>query len=229
MHSKSLLQTAICELAVDAVNRFVKDSQCIGLGSGSPMAVLIKEISKSVNMETLKFTATSLQIKIEAEKYGLDVVDENSVRQIDLVFDGADQIDSDFNMIKGGGGALSKEKILIYAAKKVIIIADSSKFVDAFNRTIPIEVHQFARSFVGRKLYEIGTAPTLRTLEKGYPYITESGNIIFDTQFGSFKDPQRREIEVKSIPGVLEVGLFTRRADVYYKAKFDGSFETLMF
>jgi ribose 5-phosphate isomerase A len=132
-------------------------------------------------------------------------------------------------MIKGGGGALSKEKILIYAAKKVIIIADSSKFVDAFNRTIPIEVHQFARSFVGRKLYEIGTAPTLRTLEKGYPYITESGNIIFDTQFGSFKDPQRREIEVKSIPGVLEVGLFTRRADVYYKAKFDGSFETLMF
>ena len=69
----------------------------------------------------------------------------------------------------------------------------------------------------------------MRTLEKAYPYITESGNIIFDAQFRPIKDPQRREIEVKSIPGVLEVGLFTRRADVYYKAKFDGSFETLMF
>jgi ribose 5-phosphate isomerase A len=117
MHSKSLLQTAICELAVDAVNRFVKDTQCIGLGSGSTMAVLIKEISKSVNMETLKFTATSLQIKIEAEKYGLDVVDENSVRQIDLVFDGADQIDSDFN-IKGEDTDLFSQESNYYSRFK---------------------------------------------------------------------------------------------------------------
>jgi ribose 5-phosphate isomerase A len=145
------------------------------------------------------------------------------------VFDGADQIDAKFNMIKGGGGALLREKILISAAKKVVIVADSTKFVQSFNRSVPIEVHPMARSVVSKKLSEIGGKPVLRTLDKGYPFVTENGNVILDIIFASIPDPKKMEVELKSIAGVMEVGLFTRRADVYYRAKSDGTFDTITF
>ena len=227
--SSSLISQSIELLAKDAVERYVKDNQIIGLGSGSTIAFLVKEMARLKNKNTLKFIVTSLQIKTEAENSGLEIVDENQIPEIDIVFDGADQIDSQYNMIKGGGGALLKEKILISAAKKVIIIADATKFVGTFNRPVPLEVHPFARSAVSKKLKEISSQVQLRILEKGYPFITENGNIIFDTTFTSITDVPKKEIELKSIPGVLEVGFFTRRADIYYKAKSDGNFESVRF
>lgn len=227
--SPSLISQSIELLAKDAVERYVKDNQIIGLGSGSTVAFLVKEMARLKNKNTLKFIVTSLQIKTEAENSGLEIVDENQIPEIDIVFDGADQIDSQYNMIKGGGGALLKEKILISAAKKVIIIADATKFVGTFNRPVPLEVHPFARSAVSKKLKEISSQVQLRILEKGYPFITENGNIIFDTTFTSITDVPKKEIELKSIPGVLEVGFFTRRADIYYKAKSDGNFESVRF
>ena len=227
--SPSLTSQSFELLAKDAVKRYVKDNQVIGLGSGSTIAFLVKEMARLENKNTLKFIVTSLQIKTEAENSGLEIVDENQIPEIDIVFDGADQIDSQYNMIKGGGGALLKEKILISAAKKVIIIADSTKFVETFNRPVPIEVHPFARSAVSKKLKEISSQVQLRILEKGYPFITENGNIIFDITFSSITDVSKKEIELKSIPGVLEVGFFTRRADIYYKAKNDGNFESIRF
>src|SRR5919112_2131936 len=216
-------------LARDAIERYVKDNQTIGLGSGSTTAVLVRELARLKNKNTLKFIVTSLQIKREAENSGLEIVDENHIPQIDIAFDGADQIDSEYNMIKGGGGALLKEKILISAAKQVVIVADSKKFVEKFNRPVPLEVHPFARSAVSKKLREISSQVQLRILEKGYPFITENGNIIFDATFASIIDVPKKEIELKNIPGVLEVGLFTRRADIYYKAKTDGNFESVLF
>ena len=227
--SPSLTSQSIELLAKDAVKRYVKDNQVIGLGSGSTIAFLVKEMARLENKNTLKFIVTSLQIKTEAENSGLEIVDENQIPEIDIVFDGADQIDSQYNMIKGGGGALLKEKILISAAKQVVIVADSKKFVEKFNRPVPIEVHPFARSAVSKKLREISSQVQLRILEKGYPFITENGNIIFDTTFTSIADVSKNEIELKSIPGVLEVGFFTRRADIYYKAKSDGNFECVRF
>ena len=227
--SPSLISQSIELLAKDAVERYVKNNQIIGLGSGSTIAFLVKKMARLKNKNTLKFIVTSLQIKTEAENSGLEIVDENQIPEIDIVFDGADQIDSQYNMIKGGGGALLKEKILISAAKKVIIIADSTKFVGTFNRPVPLEVHPFARSAVSKKLKEISSQVQLRILEKGYPFITENGNIIFDTTFTSIRDVAKKEIELKSIPGVLEVGFFTRRADIYYKAKSDGNFESVTF
>lgn len=226
-----LLQEAIKNLAIHAVKQqFPTDNnQVIGLGSGSTVAAIVREISKLPNKKRLEFVVTSLQIKKEAEHSGLKIVDENHIPYIDIVFDGADQIDSKFNMIKGGGGALLKEKIVTSAAKRVVIVADSNKFVDVFSHSVPIEVHPFARSIVWIKLEEAGGMPKLRTIEKDYPYITENGNIILDTIFTSLVDVQKKEIDLKNIPGVLEVGLFTRRADVYYKAKTDGSFETIQF
>jgi ribose 5-phosphate isomerase A len=228
----SLLHDAIKNLAIDVVKRELatdNNYQVIGLGSGSTVAVIVREMAKLPNKKVLEFVAASLQIKREAEKSGLKLVDENRIPDIDIVFDGADQIDSKFCMIKGGGGALLKEKILISAAKRVVIMADSNKFVDEFSRSIPIEVHPFARSVVGFKLKTAGGQPKLRTIEKDYPFITENGNIVLDTTFPSVADAQKKELQLKGIAGVLEVGLFTRRADIYYKAKSDGSFEIIKF
>jgi ribose 5-phosphate isomerase A len=147
---------------------------------------------------------------------------------MDIVFDGADQIDSKYAMIKGGGGALLREKILISAAKKVVIVADASKFVESFSRSVPIEVHPMARSLVYKKLEEtMNGRPTLRVLDKGYPYVTENGNLILDVLFPQITDVKKMELELKNIAGVLEVGIFTRIADIYYKANSDGSFEKI--
>lgn len=222
------LQDAVQKLAKDAVKR-ARDAKVVGLGSGSTAAHIVREMAGLPGKELMEFIPTSLQIKIEAEKSGLKVVDESRIPHIDIVFDGADQIDSKGNMIKGGGGALLREKILISSAKQVVIVADATKFVQSFNRAVPIEVHPLARSAVTKKLSEIGGKPALRTLEKGYPFITENGNIILDTIFASIPDPTNKEIELKSIAGVLEVGLFTRRADVYYKAKDDGTYDIVTF
>jgi ribose 5-phosphate isomerase A len=223
--TSSPLNLAISNSAKDAVKRFVTADQVVGLGSGGTMKALVNELANLPYNKTLKLVATSIQIKIEAERVGLRISDESNV-SIDVVFDGADQIDSDFNMIKGGGGALFREKVLISAANRVVILADVTKFVTRLSRPIPIEIHKFARSFLHKRLREIGGDPKLRTIEKGYPYITENGNLILDTSFSSLGSLRSKEIDLKSIPGVAEVGLFTS-ADIYYKANNDGSFEII--
>ena len=221
------LQDAIRKLAHDAVKNFVRPDRVVGLGSGSTAAIIVREMASLDFKETLQCVPTSLQIKIEAEKSGLRFADENQIPHIDVVFDGADQIDAKLNMIKGGGGALLREKILISSAKKVVIAADESKFVAAFSRSVPVEVHPLARTAVTKKLAQSGGQPVLRTLDKGYPFVTENGNIILDTTFASIPDARKMEMDLKSIAGVMEVGLFTRKADVYYRAKNNGTFETM--
>ena len=222
------LQGSMQKLAKDAV-KLVEGAKVVGLGSGSTVAFIVREITKLTDKESIEFVPTSLQIKLEAEKGSLRIADENRIPDTDIVFDGADQIDCKFNMIKGGGGALLMEKVLISAARKVVIVADASKFVQSFSRPVPIEVHPMARSVVSKKLIEGGGQPLLRTLEKGYPFVTENGNIVLDTAFPSIPNPKQKEAELKNIAGVLEVGLFTRRADVLYKAKSNGTFDSISF
>jgi ribose 5-phosphate isomerase A len=212
-------------MAKDAA-KLARGTTTIGLGSGSTAAYIVKELA-ALKDERMEFVPTSVQIKIEAEKNNLRIADENRIPELDIVFDGADQIDESFNMIKGGGGALLREKILISSAKKVVILADESKFVNRLSRSVPIEVHPMARSSATRMLSESGGKATLRTLDKGYPFVTENGNFIIDTTFSSIDDPRAKEIELKNIAGVMEVGIFTRRADVYFKAKKDGTFNAV--
>jgi ribose 5-phosphate isomerase A len=222
------MQNSIQKLAKEAVE-LAKGVKVVGLGSGSTVGFIVREMGNLPDKESIEFIPTSLQIKLEAEKSSLRIADENRIPDTDIVFDGADQIDSKYNMIKGGGGALLREKILISAAKKVVIVADASKFVQSFSHSVPIEVHPMARSLVSRKLIEMRGQPLLRMLDKGYPLVTENGNLVLDTFFPSIDDPKEMELEVKNIAGVLEVGLFTRKADIYYKAKNDGSFERVLF
>ena len=139
-------------LKLSEKKNFQKENIIIGLGSGSTVAELVKKISTVPNIENFNFIPTSIQIKLIAEKAGLKFTDETKINNIDLVIDGADQIDHNLNMIKGGGGALFKEKIIMYSANKRVILADSKKFVPELTMPIPIEVHPFARSTVTKIL-----------------------------------------------------------------------------
>ena len=219
---------AIRALSLDAL-KFVKDGYVVGLGSGRAATAFVKSLSTFVKTEkiNIKCIPTSMQIKLIAEKGGLTLIDVDQIDKIDVVFDGADQIDKNKFLIKGGGGALLKENILISAAKKVIIMADKSKFATNFNRTVPIEIHPSARKIIARNILKIGGIGTLRVLERGYPFVTESGNIILDCDFGIIKNPKILQQKILNMPGVLEVGIFTRKPDVVYKAKTNGKFDTL--
>ena len=240
-------------LKLSEKKNFRKENIIIGLGSGSTVAELVKKISTVPNLENFSFIPTSIQIKLIAEKAGLKFTDETKINNIDLVIDGADQIDHHLNMIKGGGGALFKEKIIMYSAKERVILADSKKFVSELTMPIPIEVHPFARSTVTKilesmtilskkgstknpeinntrqdKVFDGGhlsAKPIIRTTLKGYPFITENGNIILDTEFFSILDVEKTEKEIKNIPGVIEVGLFsTKNNTQYYSVNREGKF-----
>jgi len=212
-----------------AIGKHVNGDQIIGLGSGRAMACLVRELGRRTDKKKLRFVVTSLQIGVVAENAGLFMLNSPHTEQIDIVFDGADQIDANLFMIKGGGGALLREKILMYSARKVIILADPSKFVDQFKRSVPIEVIPFARSIVHQNLTRIGAKVELRQSATGYPFFTDNGNIIFDAHFPSIQDPEALEKELNCIPGIVEVGIFTRRADRYYEASVSGSFKIIAF
>ena len=218
---------AIKALSEDAI-KLVKNHQIIGLGSGRAATAFVKSLSLFVKKKKLNIRCipTSLQIKLEAEKGKLHLMD-TVLDKIDVVFDGADQIDKGRNLIKGGGGALLRENILISAAKKVVIMADDSKFVVNFNRDIPVEVHTLARNTVTKAISKIGGKPSIRTLDRGYPFVTENGNIILDCNFGVIKKPKLLQENIKKISGVLEVGIFTRKPDIIYKAKSNGKFDVI--
>ena len=218
---------AIKALSEDAI-KLVKNHQIIGLGSGRAATAFVKSLSLFVKKKKLdiRCVPTSLQIKLEAEKGKLHLMD-TILDKIDIVFDGADQIDKAKNLIKGGGGALLRENILISTAKKVVIMADASKFVTNFKRDVPVEVHPLARNTVTKAISKIGGKPSIRTFDRGYPFVTENGNIILDCNFGIIKKPKLLQESVKKISGVLEVGIFTRKPDIIYKAKSNGKFDVI--
>ncbi|HIA97415.1 MAG TPA: ribose 5-phosphate isomerase A [Candidatus Nitrosopelagicus sp.] len=218
---------AIKALSEDAI-KLVKNHQIIGLGSGRAATAFVKSLSLFVKKKKLNIRCipTSLQIKLEAEKGKLHLMD-TILDKIDIVFDGADQIDKAKNLIKGGGGALLRENILISTAKKVVIMADASKFVTNFKRDVPVEVHPLARNTVTKAISKIGGKPSIRTFDRGYPFVTENGNIILDCNFGIIKKPKLLQESIKKISGVLEVGIFTRKPDIIYKAKSNGKFDVI--
>jgi ribose 5-phosphate isomerase A len=222
------------ELFQHVKKHFLNDEiQVIGLGSGKALAALVRLMSNLSDKQSRRFIASSLQIRLEAEQSDLNIIDENQVMNIQVLFDGADQIDSEYHMIKGGGGALFREKILFEAAQKLIILAESAKYVNKLDRAVPIEVHPFARALFVKRLIDLEAKVVdwkLRTLDKGFPFFTENGNIIFDVSFESITSIKRMNTEIKSIPGVVEVGLFARPNNVsYYKIHPDASFEVIRF
>jgi len=220
--------SAISALSNDAL-KFVKDNYVIGLGSGRAATSLVKSLALLIKEKkfNIKGVPTSLQIKLIAEKAGIPVVESDQVDHIDVVFDGADQINSQKFVIKGGGGALLRENILFSLAKKIVVMADKTKFVKNFTMAVPVEIHPLARNSVANSIKKLGGKATLRSLDRGYPFITENGNIILDCDFGTIKNPKALSQKIKQIPGVMESGIFLRKPDIVYKAKTGGKFEII--
>ena len=215
-------------LSSDAL-KLIKNNQVIGLGSGRAATSLVKSLAKLIKLKNynIKGIPTSLQIKLVAEKAGIELIESDQVNHIDIVFDGADQIDSQKYVIKGGGGALLRENILFSLANKVVVMADKTKFVKNFTRTVPIEIHPLARNAIVNSIKKLGGESKIRSLDRGYPFFTENGNIILDCNFGTIKNPKTLTQKIKQIPGVLESGIFLRKPDIIYKAKTNGKFEII--
>jgi len=202
----------------------------LGLGSGSTVAALLEELSPLVlaKSRSLNGVPTSTQIELVAAKSGINLVPFRG--SVDLVVDGADQVDSELNMIKGGGGALLREKVVMGSAKSVAIVAAENKFVDRLCRNgarVPVEVFPMARESAKVKLSMLGGVPEERLMPKGYPYFTENGNLILDTLFEPVQDPRQLEMKVRATPGVAEVGIFTFKPVTVYRLASDGTFEVL--
>ena len=212
-------------VAMEAV-KHVKDGFVIGLGSGSTAAYMIKEIGRRVSENGLRVLAvpSSSQAMLLAASSGVPVttLDEHPV--LDLVIDGADEIDPNFDMIKGGGGALLREKIVASSAKRVVIVADETKLVDKLGAfKVPVEVLPFglAKAIAGIK--ELDGVPVVREGQRKMgPVVTDNGNYIIDADFGLIDDAAELDKRLKMIPGVLETGLFIGLADVVYLGKSDG-------
>ena len=215
----------------EAVVEIINDGALLGLGSGRTVASLLPHIALGMKERGVKarWVPTSVQIQIEAEKTGLELspLDRASV---EMAVDGADQVDEKLCLIKGGGGALLKEKVLLGGAMRSIIVADEKKFARrlcANGVRVPVEVVAFAREPVDKRLRELGGEPALRLDQRSFPTYTENGNLILDTLFEPIETPAALEREVKGIPGVVEVGIFDIKPLDVYRIGESGSFRLL--
>jgi ribose 5-phosphate isomerase A len=208
--------------------KHVEDAFIIGLGSGTTAAYAIEELGRRTKKEGLQVLGipTSYQAFMLAVKHAISVTTLEEHPTLDLTIDGADQIDNELNLIKGMGGALAREKIVAFASKKLIIIADENKKVQTLgqnNHPVPTETLPFAASLVMHKMQEMGGHPVLREGKaKVGPVITDNGNVIIDTNFGPIKKPDELEHKLKCISGVVETGLFIKMADIVYIGKRSG-------
>lgn len=194
---------------------FVKDGQLVGLGTGSTTKFAIEKIGQMVQSGlNIKGVPTSKATERLARELGIPLLDLNEVIKLDIAIDGADEVDPYFNMIKGGGGALTREKLVALSAPERIIVVDDTKLVEQLGQTrmLPVEVLPFAWGLSARLLAETGCSAHLRKDgEKAFE--TDNGNYILDCQYGPIEDAVALEKRIKLLPGVVECGLFISIAD----------------
>jgi len=206
MASQDILKRAVAQAAVDHVSGHFGTSAVIGVGTGSTADCFIDALA--LHRDSIAATvASSERSAARLRGCGLRVVELNDVASLPVYVDGADEIDSGFSMIKGGGGALTREKIVAAAAERFICIADASKRVQTLGRfPLPVEVIPMGRAYVTRRLAAIGGAPRLRE-----GFVTDNGNLILDVHGLTIHDPVGLEQRINQIAGVVTVGLFAQR------------------
>ena len=200
----------------------IEDGMMVGLGTGSTAAFAISYLGEKVRSGlTISAIPTSEASKKQAQSEGIPLIDFETYPSIDICIDGADEIDSELNMIKGGGGALLREKIVASSAKRYLIIIDSSKQVETLGTfPLPVEVIPFGWQAVSRKLKEMNASPELRKSDT-QPFVTDEGNYILDCRFNIIPEVEQLEAELNRIPGVVENGLFVAMCDQMIMGKGD--------
>jgi ribose 5-phosphate isomerase A len=217
------------EIAGRKAAEFVEDGMTLGLGTGSTVHFTLLRLSERIRAEGLKLRGlpTSLDTERKAREWGIPLVELGAVESLDLAIDGADEIDPRFQMIKGGGGALLREKVVASLARRVVIVAGENKVVSRLGTTfaLPVEVVPFALASVARAIARLGCEPKER-LREGRGYRTDNGNAILDCSFArGIEDAPALERALRTIPGVVESGLFIGLAHVLVLGKDDGTLE----
>jgi ribose 5-phosphate isomerase A len=207
------------EVGRAAANR-VQSGSIVGLGTGSTTAFAIQflgERLKSGELKDIKGVPTSFQASVLAKQYGIPLATLDEINTIHIAIDGADEVDPNKNLIKGGGAAHTREKIVDSLAEQFIVVVDSSKLVDRLGSTfpLPLEVLPLAISPVMAAVEKLGGTPELRmAVKKDGPVITDQGNMILDVKFEAIDNPAEMEKILNNIPGVLDNGLFINVADI---------------
>lgn len=198
----------------------VQSGSVVGLGTGSTTAYAIQFLGdrlKSGDLTDIKGVPTSFQASVLAKQYGIPLTTLDEIDGIDIAIDGADEVDPQKNLIKGGGAAHTREKVVDSLAKEFIVVVDSSKLVEKLGSTfaLPVEVLPMAIAPVTKALEALGGKPELRMgVKKDGPVITDQGNMVLDVNFTAIDDPASLEATINNIPGVLENGLFVGVTDV---------------
>ncbi len=203
-----------------AAANLVKSGSIVGLGTGSTTAYTIQYLGerlKSGELEDIVGIPTSFQSEVLAKEYGVPLTTLDAVDHIDIAIDGADEVDPHKNLIKGGGAAHTREKVVDYLAKQFVVVVDSGKLVDKLGSVfaVPVEVIPMALTPVTNAIKALGGKPILRMgVKKAGPVITDQGNMVLDVTFDQIEDPVNLEKTLNNIPGVLENGIFVNCADI---------------
>ena len=221
-----------------AVDALAKSGMKLGLGTGSTAIYAIRRVGELLangSLRDIRAFATSLQTEIECERQGIPFFTLNSRElsgSLDLAIDGADEVDPQNRLVKGGGGAMLIEKIAAYASCVFAVAVDESKIVDGLGAgfPVPVEVIPAARLAAAKALGALGAKAALReALRKAGPVITEHGNLILDILFDAPVDPVAMEREINQIPGVVENGFFSRKPSTVFIGRLDGTVEVKPF
>ncbi|MBA5866532.1 MAG: ribose-5-phosphate isomerase RpiA [Nitrospira sp. CR1.3] len=202
--------------AIKAVD-YVRDGMVVGLGTGSTAKHMVLALGEKVKAGMkLRAVPTSQETASLAERCGIVLIDADNRWMIDVTIDGADQVDPDFNLVKGGGGALLKEKIVAASAKQFIVLIDYTKQVPVLGGSfpLPIEVIPFGWGSTAREIETLTHSRVVLRQRNGSPFLTESGNLIVDVHLPRIDQPRDLEAALNWIPGVVETGLFVGRTDV---------------
>jgi ribose 5-phosphate isomerase A len=204
------------EAAARASLRFVKDGQVVGLGTGSTAAHFIKLLAEEVKRGLrIRGIPTSQRSHELAASLGIPLTTLDECQEIAVTVDGADEVDPLLRLIKGGGGAMLREKIVASATQQLVIVADSSKQVPVLGQfPLPVEVIRFAQALVAKRIRSLGAEVTVRTAADGNAFVTDENNHILDCRFGQIPDADGLARKLSDMPGVVEHGLFIGMASV---------------
>ena len=232
--SENLIEKGKKNAAIKAVEENIKAGMVLGIGSGSTVIYAVEKIAElneesNLNLKCIPTSFQSYQLIVEN---GLTLASLDQYPELDLDIDGADEIDQNLNLIKGGGGCLVQEKIIASNSKKLVIVADfrkySEKLGEKWKRGIPIEVIPISYVPIMNKLEKLGGTPVLRMAQaKAGPLISDNGNFIIDVNFGEIMNPGELNLNILIIPGVVDTGLFISMASKAYIGLEDGKVTTL--